>query len=313
MARAKRTDRADARRRYRATQAPIPDDALDDVDDADADADAETPAEDAPRSRSAQSASQRGGGTAGRSAGSAQPVFSPGQRPSFTASFRAAARPFNVRQDIAYIPDMALHSHAVWAPAAAAVGSGALFLASQPLGSNPIANLLFQLFVLPPTIAGSFLAGILAKRATYIAGGIAALVGALVFSFAVFATPGNLSSATIAGASPSPSVSASAEASSAPSGSPTTAASTSATPSISATPVPSASPAPTPAAPLTDADKFGAALQSILISVPFGIAIGAFGGYYKRFLYVSNPARQRREIEQRRQKAQRQQPPKKRF
>ena len=39
-------------------------------------------------------------------------------------------------------------------PALAAIGSGVFFLASQPLGSNGIANLLFQLFVLPPTIAG---------------------------------------------------------------------------------------------------------------------------------------------------------------
>jgi hypothetical protein len=65
---------------------------------------------------------------------------------------------------------------------------------------------------------------------------------------------------------------------------------------------------------MSDADKFAAALQSLLISVPFGVAIGAFGGYYKRFLYVSNPSRQRRALDEQRKKAQRQQPgAKKRF
>jgi hypothetical protein len=54
-------------------------------------------------------------------------------------------------------------------------------------------------------------------------------------------------------------------------------------------------------------------VQSILLSVPFGIAIGAFGGYYKRFLYLSNPNRQRRPAEQQRQRQQRQQPGKRRF
>src|SRR5260221_431567 len=82
--------------------------------------------------------------------------------------------------------------------------AGAVFLLAQPLGSNGLANLAFQLFVLPPTIAGSFLAGILAPRATYIAGGIAALLGALVFAVAVVATPTNLSTVPVGGASATP-------------------------------------------------------------------------------------------------------------
>jgi hypothetical protein len=281
VARAKRTDRADARRRYRATQADAVE--LDDNDDEEAPAPAAKasagPARGSARSTPKAEAPQR-------------PVFAAGQRPSFTASFRAAARPFNIREDLAYIPTLILRTRAVWVPALAAIGSGVFFLASQPLGSNGIANLLFQLFVLPPTIAGSFLAGILAPRATYIAGGIAALVGAIVFSIAVFITPTNLATATVPAASPSPAPSASV------------AASGSAAPAVS----PAPSPTPEPSAPLSDSDKFAAALQSLLISVPFGIAIGAFGGYYKRFLYVSNPSRQRRALEEQRKKAQRQQP-----
>jgi hypothetical protein len=206
-----------------------------------------------------------------------------------------------VRSDLAYIPELVLRTRAVWLPALAAVASGAAFLVVQPLGSNGLANLAFQLFVLPPTIAGAFLAGILAPRATYIAGGIAALVGALVFAFAVAVTPVNLATASVgASASPSPSAAASEAASAAPS---------------IASPAPSASAGTGTGSSgsSSDFDKVGAILQAILLSVPFGIAIGGFGGYYKRFLSLSNPGRQRRAMEQQRQKAQRQQPPKRRF
>jgi hypothetical protein len=276
VARAKRTDRADARRRYRATQSEAQDGGPDETEGTTAVATAST------RKPSSNQ--------------STQPTLPPGARPGFMTAFRAAARPFDLRSDIAYLPTLLTRlpdARAVWIPALAAIGSGAFFLLAQPLGSNGVANLVFQLFVLPPTIAGAFLAGILAPRATYLAGGIAALVGAIVFAVAVAITPVNLATATVPGATPSPSASA------APSGSPDA--------SASAATLDSASPAPSPSPTsgsgiVSDFDKAGAISQSVLLSVPFGIAIGAFGGYYRRFLYLSNPARQRREVEKQRQK-----------
>ena len=81
MARAKRTERADARRRYRAAHA-----------DAD----------------SAVGIASTDGSTAAagtqRTNRSAQPATTQQQPPSFTGAFRAAARPLNVREDIAYLP-----------------------------------------------------------------------------------------------------------------------------------------------------------------------------------------------------------------
>jgi hypothetical protein len=287
VARAKRTDRADARRRYRVTQAEP--DTTDDASEDDEPAPAATRSTGAPSRPQRQAVSSRPSG-----AGDAPPV-----RPGIFSAFKGAARPFNIREDIAYLPTLVLKTRAVWVPAAAAIVSGALFLIFQPLGSNGLANLLFQLFVLPPTIAGAFLAGVLAPRATYIAGGIAALVGALVFAAAVLLTPSNIyaTPGTIStGASPSPAASASADPSASPSS--------------------SAAPAPVPDTTLPF-DKTATILQSLLISVPFGIAIGGFGGYYKRFLYASNPNRQRRALQQQREKQQRQankgQPPKRRF
>ena len=298
MARAKRTDRADARRRYRGIQSEagaMPDEGPESRESA-SNAAAEPPSS----ARRSPSPSRLG---APRTSDSDRSAMAPGQRPSFTAAFRSAARPWDLRSDVAYIPTLTLRTRAVWIPALATVASGVVFLASQPLGSNGLANLAFQLFVLPPTIAGSFVAGILAPRATYIAGGIAALAGALVFSAAVLITPSTLSAATIA-PSPSPAATASDAAS----------ASGSAAPSAAA---PAASPTATPPADssgtASTSDKLGAIVQSIVLSVPFGVAIGAFGGYYRRFLAVSSPNRQRRAAEQQRQKSQRPKQPGRRY
>jgi hypothetical protein len=231
----------------------------------------------------------------------------PAARPSFLGAFRAAARPFDLRSDIPYIPAL-IRSRGVWVPVALAVGAFALALLSH--GPNTLVALMVQLFLYPPTIAGAFLAGLLAPRATYIAGGIAGLAGSLLFVLLVLAAPNSLvglASGTAA-ASPSPSGSATAS----------EVASASAAPSASAgaSPVPSPTPSPTPAPgtpiDITSASTLSAIVESIFVSTVFGIAIGGAGGYYKRFLYASNPARQKRALEQQRQK-QRQQAPKKRF
>jgi hypothetical protein len=49
-------------------------------------------------------------------------------------------------------------------------------------------------------------------------------------------------------------------------------------------------------------DKTSAIVQSIALSVPFGVLIGGFGGYYRRFLNLSNPNRQRRAAEKARER-----------
>jgi hypothetical protein len=281
LARAKRTERADARRRYRVAQAATTGDEAE-LDEA---APTSTPAD---KSASATAASS---GTT-RSAGPA-----PATRPSFLDAFRLAARPLHIRSDIEYLPTLILHTRAVWVPALAALLSGLYFVISQPVGSNGIANLALQLFVLPPTIAGAFLAGILAPRATYLAGGIAAFVGALVFALVIAVVPANAyTGSNGAAASPSPSAAASASADAS--------ASASAGPSASAaeTPAPSASGGTGGTGTPVPFDAGATILQSFLISVPFGVAIGAFGGYYRRFLYASSPNRQRREQEQQRAK-----------
>src|SRR5438552_15777821 len=142
VARAKRTDRAEARRRYRATTAPQ--ETLEEDLEGDDSSPAATPAAGASRSR---------GATAGRPTSptprpSTRPADAPPQRPGITAAFRGAVRPVDVRSDLLYLqthttrmPD----ARAVWLPSLTAIGSGVFVLASQPLRPRGIASILVQL------------------------------------------------------------------------------------------------------------------------------------------------------------------------
>jgi hypothetical protein len=280
VARAKRTNRADARRRYRATVAES--DAVESEEGDDAE---DSAPERPPVGRSTGPSSRRPQPRA-----ASTPPAAP-TRPGFTSALRSAARPFDLRSDIAYIPHLVRRNPAVWVPAVATIASGAFFLLSQPLGSNPIALFLFQLFVVPPTIAGAFLGGVLAPRATYIAGGIAASIGVLVFAIAVLTVPvGDLGLQPTATPGPGASAIASPAA--------TAAGSAGLTASGGAEPSPSGDTTPAPVAPI---DRTAAIIQSIILSVPFGVVIGAAGGYYRRFLRLSNQSARRREEQRARQ------------
>lgn len=159
MPRAKRTDRAEARRRSRAATArPIEDDLIDDAD----------PDEPAPgRTRTHSTASERP------------------QRPSITNAFRQAFHPLTLREDLAIFPSL-LRTKAVWLPILLTVAAGlGLYLFGT---ENVILALIFQYFILPPAIGPVFLAGFLAPRASYLIGLVVGLAAAAVFSFLVLTT-----------------------------------------------------------------------------------------------------------------------------
>jgi len=206
VARAKKIDRAEARRRYRATL---------------------------------EESSVADGSTAAE-VGSATAAAPAVRRPSALDMFRAAARPLDVRSDLAYLPDLILRTRAVWIPSLAVVASGVAVLA---LPGNSITSLLGQIFVAPPSLAGPFLAGLLAPRATYLAGGIVGFVASLVLIVAILLTPiGQVSQAGVDGT----------------------------------------------------LDRGPIILYAIVVSPIFGLAVGAFAGYYRRFLYLSNTGSRRR-------------------
>jgi hypothetical protein len=153
--RAKRTDRAEARRRHRAALAADPD-LQDDVESED-----DEPA-----------------ATSGAARRVAPPATRPLERPSLVNAFRSAFRPVDFKGDLRALPSIARHSKAIWLPVLLTVGA-AIFYVTSP---STISFILFNYFAYVPPVASIFLAGFLAPRASYMTGFIAGLAGAAVFS-----------------------------------------------------------------------------------------------------------------------------------
>jgi hypothetical protein len=151
VARAKKTDRAEARRRARAAAA-----------------EAAAASESSPAS-SSQSAT--GGGTA-QAAGPA--------RPSVLDALRGAARPIDLRGDIGRIPWLVTKTYAVWVPSVLVIAATVLFAVGGGTMQG-IPGLAFNLFVFPPPMATAFLAGVLTDRMSYMAGFLVGVVSAVIF------------------------------------------------------------------------------------------------------------------------------------
>src|SRR6478736_934350 len=107
VARAKRTERAEARRRYRAAAAADPEN--------------ETAEDGSPAAGGARPAS----GSSAKSAAAAPTV-----RTSFSQAFRQSFRPLNVREDLAALPWIALHTKALWLPLLITFGSTVYIVAT---------------------------------------------------------------------------------------------------------------------------------------------------------------------------------------
>jgi hypothetical protein len=168
VARAKRTDRADARRRHRAPSLDAPDIAATEDD---------APAAATPPARSGRRA-------AGPSP--AAPATAAPARPSITGAFRSSFRPLDVPGDLRALPGL-LRTRAFLLPV---ILSG-LSVALVPLvGLNALTSTFYQYFSFSAPLGTSFLAGFLAPRASYLLGILAALASvgfqALAFSNGTF-------------------------------------------------------------------------------------------------------------------------------
>jgi hypothetical protein len=223
VARAKRTERAEARRRYRAATggAASTDDGL------------ETP--DVPTAAIPRGSRDR------RPSSSTAPATPP--RGGFIGTLRAAAGPPDIRGDLRALPDIVLHSRAAWVPALLIVGTTAALLIPS-LASNQIVVLAGNVVLQPPPMIIAFLAGMLAPRGAWLMGGILSLFAGIAYVLAVSINTDVL-----------------------------------VTP-LGWTYV------------VTTGQKLAYA-QNVLITAPvFGVAVGAFAGFYRRFLNMSSPARQ---------------------
>jgi hypothetical protein len=158
VARAKRTARADARRRYRADQALV-DTTQDEPSDA-------------------PSAQPTDGGTDTRQA--------PDARRGIAAAFREAFRPLDLRGDLRTFPTTA-RSKALWIPIVLTLISTVLFIAAPPTSTSDwtglVTSFLFQYFIVTPGIGAAFIAGFLAPRASWLLGVIVGVVSAACYTF----------------------------------------------------------------------------------------------------------------------------------
>jgi hypothetical protein len=168
VARAKRTDRAEARRRYRQNQL---------------EQEAET-----------NGLAVDGSGAAAARASAAKPAPArPPQprastaRPGFLGAFRLAAAPADVRADIRALPSL-LRTRAAIIPGILIL---ATFVATFAFGARQdfIVALAFQAFLAPPPMAAAFLAGILAERGAWLLGLLTGLVAAVAFAIIMLVAP----------------------------------------------------------------------------------------------------------------------------
>jgi hypothetical protein len=164
VARAKRTERASARRRYRAS-----------LDPAELEVDESTE----------DGAPQRATATQRPSASST--------RMGIGAALRASVHPLRVRDDLAALPSLVLNK-ALWLPVLVTVLSTVAVIYAG--GKDTITALLFAYFVQTPAIGGVFLAGFLAPRASWLLGGIVGTVAAIGYLAVLTLVPGALSPTT---------------------------------------------------------------------------------------------------------------------
>jgi len=160
VARAKRTQRADARRRNRAA--------------------AFDPATDPGEGTESTPAPAR---PAGQPTAKATPTP---ERMGFAAAFKAAIRPLNVRADLAALPWIATHTHALWVPLAITLVSTIAIIATH---GGDISLFMFAYFIQTPAIGGVFIAGFLAPRASWLLGVVVGLFSAACYSVLVLAFP----------------------------------------------------------------------------------------------------------------------------
>jgi hypothetical protein len=156
VARAKRTDRAEARRRYRAETAEI---------------DGEDTSEDDAAAVSSPTDTKRP---------AARPAAMPAGRIGIGAAFRQSIHPLDVRADLAALPWLATHTKALWVPVLVTVAASVAVLFTG--GSDVISAFFFAYFVQTPAIGGVFIAGFLAPRASWLLGIIVGLVSALGYT-----------------------------------------------------------------------------------------------------------------------------------
>jgi hypothetical protein len=162
VARAKRTARAEARRRYRAATEP-----------------------DLPEAEESTEAAPRRAPSSGRPAAETS-------RPGIGMALRSAYHRPEFRADLAWLPNMA-RTKALWIPLAAAAAAGVAYVVVPSM----LTYTLLQYLVWAPPIGLLFIAGFLAPRASWLYGVVLGLVASAIFAVMLYSGAWNTASAVI--------------------------------------------------------------------------------------------------------------------
>ncbi len=164
MARAKSTERAEARRRYRAYL------------QAQAEAEGTPPEEEvAPRPQPAARADRP----------TPDQVVRPGQKVGIFSAFKLATRPVHYIDDLRYAPTLIMKTNAIWPTALLSFASLAFGLTQNDWNSGGFSTVRDLLIATPPLIQ-PMLAGFLAPRATWLAGIISSLISSFCLDVLIF-------------------------------------------------------------------------------------------------------------------------------
>jgi hypothetical protein len=153
VARAKRTDRAEARRRYRAY--------LQDQAEAEG-AEGEEDGTPEPRASAKASRTPEAG------------VVRPGQRVGFVAAMKMATHPIHYGDDLRYAPTLIFRTNAIWPTVLLSLGALAYGLMQNDFQGGGFQFVLSFLIAMPPLVQ-PIVAGFMAPRATWLAGVVSGL------------------------------------------------------------------------------------------------------------------------------------------
>jgi hypothetical protein len=163
VARAKRTARAEARRRYRADHNLTDESEL---------------LGDEPVAGTA---------AVGRSPAPGRPGPDGAPRVGIFTAFRQAFRPLDVRADLAALPFLAIRTKALWLPILLVIGTTVGLGLTN--GKDVVTQFMFAYFVQTPAIGGVFLAGFLAPRASWLLGAIVGVVSGICYAILISVLP----------------------------------------------------------------------------------------------------------------------------
>jgi hypothetical protein len=102
-------------------------------------------------------------------------------------AFKQSIRPIHVRPDLAALPGIAVHTHALWVPLLITIASTAFIIATN--GKDGISQFMFAYFIQTPAIGGVFIAGFLAPRASWLLGVVVGFVSAVCYAILVVSYP----------------------------------------------------------------------------------------------------------------------------